>query len=521
MVKKRPIQKATKPSLSEDISEAFLPTLQSQQPTSAASLLQLQRQIGNRAVCRMLGHQAPPSSIQRMPKRVAIKGITHLVRLNGKSVFKGEETHEVEDGNIIQIETSDRIRSRRGPNQETYREEDRTGEKIYRWFKVVEVNGVTVDDDDIYVRDDTFEDVAPAVDVPDTITGSQISKEIPARTATSDAVNQALIEYLKTGDDVEKALQLLYPLTVKDNMEKAAKNKKDQAEVAAGDLLAFFATLQEFAKQLKPLGDGAREPALFFVNQLKTATQNFEKGMPPNNFVSLVKTIHKKSLELIGTKTELGDSPFGIGVLPADPFVGEHMSAIMERFDILSRKTSASTRREGAIHEVDLAMMERVKGMADVKASIDEGGKVIIEPGQAERAFAIGFQGAIDFTGDLSNQGGERLYGTLFPKGWLDTFSQDIRIGEKKDKSYREPGREEYGNQAFEDKGVTITIEDGKAFLIRAEESTGKEGQITVHMDRNELLFGGVPMLQFIRNAVLGVVEFDMKGIILHMRMFK
>ncbi len=98
-----------------------------------------------------------PGAIQRMPLTSTVNGLTHLVRINGRSIYRGEEERELTDGTRITVETSHRIRSRRGPNQEIFREQDVWNDHIYRWVKVLEVENEVVSEDGLYIRDDTFE----------------------------------------------------------------------------------------------------------------------------------------------------------------------------------------------------------------------------------------------------------------------------------------------------------------------------------------------------------------------------
>ena len=67
-----------------------------------------------------------------------------------------------------------------------------------------------------------------------------------------------------------------------------------------------------------------------------------------------------------------------------------------------------------------------------------------------------------------------------------------------------------------------VYFNDGAVVHIRCYVvgSTTDEGQVTVHMDRNSLLFGGKPMIQFIRDAVVGVVEFDIDAKVVHLRTY-
>jgi len=91
-----------------------------------------------------------------------ISGLTHLVRKEGDSIFKGEEFEgsEVTHEDTLVIEPSIKFRSRRGPNHELYEEMDKGGEHSYRWFKVLKLikpsGTIDYSHDEVYVRDDAL-----------------------------------------------------------------------------------------------------------------------------------------------------------------------------------------------------------------------------------------------------------------------------------------------------------------------------------------------------------------------------
>ena len=93
--------------------------------------------------------------IQRETITVTVTGITHLVQMAGKSVMEGAETIEVKDGDEIQIDTGTKVRSRRGPHQEIYKERDIGEEHLYRWFLVTKIKGKKAPAN-YYIRDETF-----------------------------------------------------------------------------------------------------------------------------------------------------------------------------------------------------------------------------------------------------------------------------------------------------------------------------------------------------------------------------
>lgn len=96
--------------------------------------------------------------VQRAEKEAHITGITHLVRKKDNSIFAGQELpFAITEENLITIDTNDKIRSRRGPNQELFKNMDKTGNHSYRWFKVLQIDDTDYRPDNIYIRDETLD----------------------------------------------------------------------------------------------------------------------------------------------------------------------------------------------------------------------------------------------------------------------------------------------------------------------------------------------------------------------------
>lgn len=102
--------------------------------------------------------QQANSVIQRVEKNIIVTGVSHLVKMNKKSLHASDEELEIHHGQELVIETGSKVRSRRGPNQEIYKDEDKEGEHIYNWFKVISLEGKLVEAG-FYIREDVFEDV--------------------------------------------------------------------------------------------------------------------------------------------------------------------------------------------------------------------------------------------------------------------------------------------------------------------------------------------------------------------------
>lgn len=96
---------------------------------------------------------------QLKPMKKAVTGITHLVKLVDGSLYnaayESNEIREVREGDMVVIDTDNRYRSRRGPNQETYHETDKQGPQHYLWYKVISLNDRPVEED-TYIREDTI-----------------------------------------------------------------------------------------------------------------------------------------------------------------------------------------------------------------------------------------------------------------------------------------------------------------------------------------------------------------------------
>jgi len=95
------------------------------------------------------------NTVQREVITTRIKGVTHLVHAVHGSIYNGTPGMTLVSGTPIQVDTSDKIRSRRGPNQEHFRDYDAKNEPEYRWVRVISVDGKPKPEG-TYVRDDTF-----------------------------------------------------------------------------------------------------------------------------------------------------------------------------------------------------------------------------------------------------------------------------------------------------------------------------------------------------------------------------
>lgn len=102
--------------------------------------------------------QRQTAVLQRRAETVSVTGMTHLVEIDGSSLMAQEDRgRPVRSGDLVTIDRAKKKKSRRGPNQEddSLRAEDEQGPHIYKYFRVLELNGKAVDGE-VYLRDRTF-----------------------------------------------------------------------------------------------------------------------------------------------------------------------------------------------------------------------------------------------------------------------------------------------------------------------------------------------------------------------------
>jgi hypothetical protein len=93
---------------------------------------------------------------QRKEVATEVKGLTHLVKKKGNTILGSTEEHEVEEPEQVIVETNDRIRSRRGPNQEEFAGYDKVSPRMYRWYGIREAPGLGKAPN-WYIREDAFD----------------------------------------------------------------------------------------------------------------------------------------------------------------------------------------------------------------------------------------------------------------------------------------------------------------------------------------------------------------------------
>ena len=348
-------------------------------------------------------------------------------------------------------------------------------------------------------------------------------------TVEASDVNDAVKAWRKGADDVVGAIDDLEALADPEAMKSLLQGRKapvkdldTAAQALSQQLSEQLPELRKYADELRAMGDGAHAEASVLLRQIERLKQHLAQGLPPDKFTSMLMQQVEKARKGRGPLIKVGGETFQPPPIGKLPDVGESMVDIEGRFDVLARKTSSSTRRPGAIQEVDLALLDENKGFADFKGSIGPEGKVSVAEGQSERVYSVGHKGALEFQGGLSNQGGERAYGVLYPKGWVERYGDDMRKMGPSGGTAREPNATEFASGSFQEGGKNIPINQEKAFLIRAEESTSELGQVSMHFDRAMMEFHGeqMSMLDFLRKSAIGVVEFDLSGNVVYVNIF-
>jgi len=319
--------------------------------------------------------------------------------------------------------------------------------------------------------------------------------------------------------------------------QKAFANKTDkEIGEAIGAQAVFIGRLAtdvgKFKSEVATLGRGAVHELRGFQKAWADAHDKLSKGMPVAVFVKLMQKqlqsvkdelTSKPVMEVKGGTTAKGQGAEG-------PKKDEAMSELEKRFDVLARKSAPPPDDKNNISEVDLAFLSPMRGFPDIFASLDKDTKQVdVSKANEEKVFSIGSGGALGFKGELSDKAGARFYGVLMPKGWIAKYGEELRervtksdkSGDKR--SARAPNGKEMAQKRFDDEGHEITIGEGKAFGIRAEESTKEHGQVDVHRDRHVNLTGSgeqLSHLELFRKSSMGVVEFSDKGLVINRRMW-
>lgn len=103
----------------------------------------------------------PQREQQRAPHqpgaRHTIVGTTHPVKPAGRSIYAGTALNLLAQGTAVEMTNGPIYRSRRGPNQEEHKAQDKTGKHQYLWYPI-KYHRAQADSDAVnaYVREDTL-----------------------------------------------------------------------------------------------------------------------------------------------------------------------------------------------------------------------------------------------------------------------------------------------------------------------------------------------------------------------------
>ena len=178
--------------------------------------------------------------------------------------------------------------------------------------------------------------------------------------------------------------------------------------------------------------------------------------------------------------------------------IGSHSSELEQQFDVIGRKTSVFP---NVVDEVDIAKSFASFGFPDFQIQqLKDGSFFVDQSGGMEKVYAIGFRDMVNFSGKLSNAGlGNRFYGLLFRKGFLDRYSH-LYLDRPSP-----PGGDRRAEFFEESHKVLVTHHEGKRTV---------RGQVHAlprieFIDKNGVQFG---IGDFIRRHAVAVVEFDREG---------
>ena len=222
----------------------------------------------------------------------------------------------------------------------------------------------------------------------------------------------------------------------------------------------------------------------------------------------------------------------GPSLAPQKPLrvvMGMHMTEVETQYDIIARKSSApgGGMIPGAVHEVDLAFLDGMRGIPTVRASLQPEGQIELgsDDGGGEKVYALGHTAALNFAGGLSNVGLERFYGVMYPKGFLSRYGVDLRAAGVNGKSASTPVDADFARGYMHDNknpdNPQIRLPEDKAFAIRAEDAT-PEGQAHIHFGRTNMNIHGkkTSQLDFFRMNAVGAVEYNLQGVVLNIKYF-
>ncbi|WP_299462407.1 aldo/keto reductase [uncultured Microscilla sp.] len=227
------------------------------------------------------------SPIQRVEAEKAVTGLTHLVKMVDKTIFDGNQLNKVKRGDYVVIETDNAYDSRRGPNQETYREVDEDGPQHYVWYQVVKLNGIEMGPD-VYIREDTFVNLQPSEKGKEAawLTFGVDGKDLKAlksavqagyrRFDCAEGYNntQELAKALKQEGVPRNEVEIVYKFDLNANEDQQALSERLMPVIKMFDGRIDALMVHNATNEKKPMTD-----AWTLMNQLKTAGLVGKVGM--------------------------------------------------------------------------------------------------------------------------------------------------------------------------------------------------------------------------------------------------
>jgi len=302
--------------------------------------------------------------IQRVKENIIVTGVSHLVKMAGKTIYDGEEERKIIHGQQFVIDKSKKIRSRRGPNQEEFSELDKTGPQHYLWFKVISIEGKKAPKN-LYIREDVFvpvkaedktskldkvqEVVEALTDVPATLIGNE------GISGLADALNDKTVLTSTAGGP-----------------GATGSDKKHAANMGiVGDSITGITGILAMAKGFKDLGD----PEAKAADLIETALTIEQGAMKTGEAVSkLVHTASKSSSPT--TASKFGSAFEGYGA--AFSGLKEGFQSMRALVTLINKHQDYSSEEKAKKSgEIGLHALEAAKGVVlSVKSFIElvEGG---------------------------------------------------------------------------------------------------------------------------------------------------
>ncbi len=386
--------------------------------------------------------------IQRVAESVMVTGVSHLVKMENKTIHGGEEEREIIHGQQLVIDNSVRKRSRRGPNQEKYSETDKTGPQHYQWFKVVSIEGKKAPKN-LYIREDVFVPVKQQdkADRLDQVQGAvEAVTQVPATlignegiTGAADALNDKTVFTSTAGGS---------------GATTADKTHATNMGIV-GDSIVGVTGILGLAKGFKDLGD----PEAKAADLIETALSIEQGAMGTGEAVS--KLAHTAS----GSSTPTTASKFGSafeGYGAAFSGIKEGFIAMRAVVNLINKHQDYSTEEKAKrAGEISLHALESAKSIVlSVKAFIE------LVSGSASGGLMAAVPGL-----DIAISGGK-----LIMDGYYLAVSNSNRkvMNERRKEIVASQGGRNLGEAASVYRSIDAEIVDKKQVIKSDKERVGK-----------------------------------------------